>query len=537
MATEERTGTGLPTGWDPGRDVLVWVGPLSAEQRGRLPRGPRVFVVGPSEHESAADGYTRVHSKEDLFQAILGLKGALPAHALVQRPPEVRAEVQQELALTLKSALRSRALQQMRLESSWERVEHGLTNLPALADHPSIAPLRGAFAGVPCVLVSPGPSLAKNVGQLAELSRRALVVSGTHALRALARAGVAPHLVVCADPGDLARHWADVDLEPVEAFVIAATCRPATWAVPARRIFGFAGNGSTDAWIFDPLGESAGLATGGSVSCSQLSLALHLGCDPIAFVGQDLSFTERFYAAGGLDGDAEVAAAGANEFVLIKPAGATGPGAALADGRVRFTIPQRILEVPGWSGGTVRTTPTLKGFLDWFEAAVPALSAQARLLNCTEGGARIDGMEHRTLGEVSAGWQRPLEVAPSLERARSGFDAVERRRRLSTWAGDTSRSLEGCVALARRCRTLAARSSGGRGELARVEKELSSALRSVPLVSLVAQREIVQAVERARTARTLAENLGAARSLFQAVERAGELLREPLASARRALES
>src|SRR5262249_6661887 len=130
----------------------------------------------------------------------------------------------------------------------------GLANLPALARHPTIAALAGAFRGTPCVLVSPGPSLSGNVGALRELAGRALVVSGTHALSALARTGVAPHLVVCADPGDLARHWAGLDLSLVEAFVVAATCHAETFALPARRRFTFAGNGASDGWLFEPLG-------------------------------------------------------------------------------------------------------------------------------------------------------------------------------------------------------------------------------------------------------------------------------------------
>src|SRR6185503_4743165 len=95
----------------------------------------------------------------------------------------------------------ARAMQQKTLADAgptW--LLQGLANLPALAAHASIAGLRGAFAGRPCVLVSPGPSLAKNVDALRELAARALILSGTHALSALARAGVVPHFVVCADP-------------------------------------------------------------------------------------------------------------------------------------------------------------------------------------------------------------------------------------------------------------------------------------------------------------------------------------------------
>jgi hypothetical protein len=264
-----------------------------------------------------------------------------------------------------------------------------------------------------------------------------------------------------------------------------------------------------------------------------LSLALLLGCDPVVFVGQDLSFTERFYAAENLDGDAEVVPEGADEFRLLKPRGATGIGVPLADGRLQFTPPQRVLEVPGWAGGTVRTTPQLKAFRDWFEAVAPALAGATRLLNCTEGGAHIRGMEHLPLREVCAGWECAPEVEPVLERAARGLDVAARRTRLGAWARRTRAALEECVALARRCRTLAG--AGRLAELGRAEERLSRALRGAPLVSLVAQDEIVAAREEARAARSVEQNLAAALRLYAVTERAGALLDAPLREALRAL--
>ncbi len=526
-----RPGLVLPPGWDAQRDVLLWIG---ASGPG-LPAGARVFRVPAGAEREERDGVRLVRTGAELFQAVLSLPGTAPAHALVHRTAEAPPELQRELATLLKNALRARAMQQKTLQEAgptW--LLQGLANLPALAAHPTIAALRGAFAGRPCVLVSPGPSLAKNVGALRELSARALILSGTHALSALARAGVTPHLVVCADPGDLARHWSGLDLTGVEGFVIGATCHAETWAAPARRRFVFAGNGALDAWLFEALGQVPGLPTGGSVACSMYSLALHLGCDRIAFVGQDLSFTDRFYAEGGLDGDATVAPAGTDEFVLVKPQGATGIGTPLADGRLQFTIPQRILEVPGWAGGTVRTTPQLKVFLDWFESVAPALGGAARVLNCTEGGARIAGMEHLELAEASADWEPLPSVGALLERAHA-VDVAAQRQALAGWAARTAAALAECVATARRCRALAARAGADSAGLAEAERKLAQALRAAPLVSLAAQKEIQEARERGRLARSLSENLEAARALYAVVERAGALLAGPLRAAGRAL--
>jgi hypothetical protein len=527
-------GFQLPPSFDPERDVLVWAGAPGPA----LPRGARVFRV-PSDpcDRAALEGVRLVSSGSELFRALVELPGLAPRHALVHRAAGVPSELGEELARSLKRGLASRAMARRTVAdagATW--IAQGLANLPTLAAIPSIAPLRGAFAGWPCVLVSPGPSLSRNVGALADVARRALVVSGSHALSALAAHGVAPHLVLCADPGDLERHWAGLDLSAVGALVAGATCRASTLAAPVRRRFAFASNGSLDGWLFQPLGEAPGLASGGSVSCSMLSLALHLGCDPIAFVGQDLAFTERFYAAENLDGDALVVAAGPDEFRLVKPAGAGGIGLPMPDGRLQFTPPQRILEVPGWHGGSVRTTPQLAAFLAWFEAVAPELAGTARLLNCTEGGARIRGMEHLPLAAVADSWTRTIEVEPVLGRAAEGLDVPARRSALAAWTQRTLRTLESSVRLARRCARLADDGGTARlAELGRHERRLVRTLRDAPLVSLLAQEAIVRAREEGRAARTLAQNLAAARSLYAVVEEAGERLGPPLRAAWRAL--
>ena len=181
----------------------------------------------------------------------------------------------------------------------------------------------------------------------------------------------------------------------------------------------------------------------------------------------------------------------------------------------------------------MRTTPQLKAFLDWFENLAPTLGS-ARLVNATEGGARIRGFEHRPLREIAAAWTTPLAVEPVLARASAGLDVPARRRTLALWAERTLRSLDDCTRLARQCRTLA--SANDLTGLARVEKKLSTALRVAPLLSLVAQDEIARARESARTAQALSANLDAAQSLYTLVERAAALLTEPLRAARRALD-
>jgi len=350
-------------------------------------------------------------SAGDLFLRVLELEGPSPRRVRILSTEDPWADERRrgEAASMVERAVASKELQVRTLAKSaplW--LEQGLANLVAIAERPSVHALAGAFEGLPAVLVSPGPSLTRNVEQLAALRGRALVVTGTHALSVLRRHGVRPDLVVASDAGDLLRHWEGTPPGAVGALALGVSCRPDLFALDTPQQFVFSSNPEVEGWILEALGEPGNLPTGGSVACSAASLALHLGCDPIALVGQDLSFPGgRYYAEGGLDGEAELVRNPDGTFFLRKPPGASGPGDPLPEGALRFTRDQRLFEVPAYGGeGSVLSSEVLRSFLVWFEALASTLDEGregARLWNCTEGGARIRGARELPLARAASG--------------------------------------------------------------------------------------------------------------------------------------
>jgi hypothetical protein len=136
---------------------------------------------------------------------------------------------------------------------------------------------------------------------------------------------------------------------------------------------------------------------------------------------------------------------------------------------------------------------------------------------------------------VSSG---PATSTGALERAHAGHDGAARRRKLLAATRVQLQALEGCARRVERCRRLAhqARRSEDRlAALGRAEKDLVTALRDAPVVSLVSQEEILAAREAAARARTLQGNLDASERLYAVVERATDELLEPLRTACRAL--
>jgi hypothetical protein len=323
----------------------------------------------------------------------------------------------------------------------------------------------------------------------------------------------------------------------VEALVIGAACVREHWRMPARRRFAFASNGELDQWAFEPFGEDAGLRTGGSVACSALSLALRMGCDPIIFVGQDLAFTDgRAYSPSNADAGARVKASpDGHSFYLVKPPGTDAPGTPDEDGELQVTRRQQLVKVAGYQGGLVLTSGSFYAFLVWFETMARSLEGRVMLVNSTEGGASIRGMQHRPLSDaISAYVHDAVPVGEILEARAARVDLSLRRARAGAHVERILSDLGPCLDLVTRCKVLAHQARRDPARLVRLQEtevELIRALKPLRFLSLLAQGEIMAAQERVMVATSIEENLGAAESLFEVVEQACLALRAPLETA------
>lgn len=451
--------------------------------------------------------------------------------------PELVTRAREDAAV----GLRSRAMNVGTVQEfgrTW--LLQGIQNLPDIASRPSVAHLRGAFRGRPAVLVSPGPSLSKQLDLLAKIPDRAVVVSGSHALHALQRAGVRVDLALIIDAGDeLLRHFEGLDLASIGALVASVTAERSILELDFARKFLVSVNGPLDEWTYAGVGEDACLATGGSVACAAFSLAREMGCDPIVLVGQDLAFTDgKFYAAESIDGNAEVAQR-EGRFFLKKPDGAEGPGYALEEGGMQFSREQGVTMLPGYHGGTVQSSEYMRQFHAWFELEARNRAGEARYVNSTEGGARIEGMDHVPFAEMVASFTERFDVTATLE-ALSRVELTARRAAYTDYLGELTRALDESTFLASRCHRLLERARSDERsfrDLERLEQELSRALQPVRFFGLFAQQELESAQERARDATTLDENLDAVGELMGVVLEAAELLRAPLQEATDAIAS
>ena len=533
----------LPPVWDFERDLVVLVGPDMAPLAAGLRRlgQERIFWYASGGDPDDGSVAMRLEGRHELAAALRGFGVETPQRLSVRALDPEHAETCAEVAEQFKTAISDGRIQRNTIalfNRNW--LEQGLSNLPALCQWPTVAALDGAMAGKPLVVICPGPSLARNIHLLAELRGKAVLLAVSHAMTALSRAGVTPDFVLAVDPQDLRYHYAASRLDEVAAVVNAATVQPGLFELGAPGYLSLSANGTLDDWLYDLVGESAFVGGGGSVATTAFSLALRWRCNPIAVVGLDLSFPGgQYYIDSSCDGGTRAVVSDdgrtvslegwSQDFHRMKGSSRAQPAA------------ERVLELPGWDGQPVPTSFMFGLFHRWFEERVRREDGATELFNCTEGGARIAGMNHVTLADFARRIDgSEVDARAAMARAVAEVQPAERRQATSLRLAELAGALRHCRARARRCSQLVERHAGAEADVAaltRAEADLVRALASVQLISMMAQEEIGHAMLSARDVATVAEAMGKSARIFSLVAQAVEWLEPRVVEARRALDA
>ncbi|MDJ0838570.1 MAG: DUF115 domain-containing protein [Acidobacteriota bacterium] len=261
------------------------------------------------------------------------------------------------------------------------KVTPGLTRgalraLPFTTQLPGVEQLTGCLAGKPAVVVAAGPSLDKNLPDLAAVADRCVVIALGRTAKPLEKWGVNPDFLVHNEPKPFFQFIAGCKNLAETAFVLSGQADLDYYrhrhgpTFVTQNITNFTGR-----WICGhfPQLQRGYLETAGSVANEAFSLAVLLGCNPIILTGQDLAVKgEQYY-------------------------GHAPTNQSFAHGR------EDERWVPGYFDGNVKTMSTWEGYLHWFERE--GVRQQKRnpnliLINATEGGASIEGFQAMKLREV-----------------------------------------------------------------------------------------------------------------------------------------
>ncbi len=320
--------------------------------------------------------------------------------------------------------------------SEW--ADHSFSNAPDFISSRGVAELDNIADGLPIFVVSAGPSLDKNVKLLAEARRRGIVVVVNHALKAMAKAGIKPHIVTALEGRNVLGHF-DVPSSFYERLILATSTHPDLFTLPARtRWLSHIVEDPVGHRLLDALGDRGLVGAGGSVATMSFALACRMGGDPVVFVGQDLAFTGgRAYAAG----------ASRDDMRVVGDAG-DGERAELVRGKDEMDTPEEakvvsdpitLYECQAWSGGTVMTGQAMAAQRNWLERAIRTIDGERRIVNATEGGSHIVGAEHTSLEEVVAGLPVRDDIEERIDPPTR--DLENRHRTLRRFASSRTREL------------------------------------------------------------------------------------------------
>lgn len=259
-----------------------------------------------------------------------------------------------------------------------EFIQNRINHMTTINHNYLLENLHGVFKNTPAILVAGGPSLDKNIEQLAEAKNKAVIIAVDSVLPALLKHGITPDFVTSIDPTDFT-YEKIAPVAPV-AEDISLICMP--WVgqkvpkfFPAERVFWCFSGMPMEMWLGQQVG--ANLWTTGAQTVAHLNFvaAIIMGCSPIVFVGQDLAYTDSKDHA--------------SHTVLT------------ARDLMNETIEEKknLQWVEGVNGGQVATDRAFLSMKAMFERMITDQPA-VTYINATEGGAHIAGTEILPLKET-----------------------------------------------------------------------------------------------------------------------------------------
>lgn len=164
--------------------------------------------------------------------------------------------------------------------------------------------LFNKFKNIPAIVCGSGPSLQQHLPSLPSLKSKALVLSSGSATKILSSHNIHPHIAVCVDPTPEQYQ----NLSGHNAFECPFFYHPRLYFQALREIHGprLLLNSPKNYPLIEWLEKLLSLNTidlekgGTSTSNFCLSLAHLMGCNPIIFLGLDLSYVEKNKYAPGL---------------------------------------------------------------------------------------------------------------------------------------------------------------------------------------------------------------------------------------------
>jgi hypothetical protein len=528
---------GLPPGFEPQLDAILLLGECGEARIDELIELGLLRIVNLRTSTPGASRNIRVaHTSEDALAQLLEFEPP-PRNVVVERIAGggFSLEEAQAVAQRVATSTLNRVTFAM---SGGAWVRHAIHNLPELCSARPASELSGTAHGRAAILVSPGPSLEKNINALSDIRSKAIILAGNRALRPLRERGITPDIVVVSDPLNLRYQLDGGLLDGVKAIVLDVVAHPEVWDLDGPTKYFY----STVREVYElgpsAFGAASRLRSGGSVATVSLSLAVLLDADPIVLVGQDLALSgDRYYVPTAPDGDTRIHLEGMSGTFHNSSQELKEALAELGSTPLTAQAVQNFVSVPGYSGGSVITSRQFDTYRKWFGDEAARLRPERQFINATEGGAQIENMQNARLTEVIH--MLPEATAPvQFPAAPSELEVRRGRKTVLAHVEHLQARLREAQACADECLRLARQATTSESALARLgsaERRLGAVTTELPFLIAIGSAKIEIARRAASNAKSLAESLEAASAIFRVVRDAAETTLPLLARAKRSV--
>lgn len=309
---------------------------------------------------------------------------------------------------------------------------------------------------LPCIVVAAGPSLEKNVDVLKQAKGKAFILCVDTALTFLLERGIVPDMACTVDPQKGPSYFIRPELSEIPIAVSTDSDYRALETIKDIKPVYFSTTNDFCERLYKEQGyDIEYFDGGGSVGTVCFQIGLNLGFKTIIIIGQDLAFTEKKSHAG--TGDLK------EEDMIYG-----------------------MLMVDGYYGDRVLTRLDFKHYIDWYNMKIPQLT-DVKVINATEGGARLTGAEQMTLQEaVDKYCVDKYDIEKLLEEVPEVWDSwkdkqkyyKELKDKYQYFVGMKRRLIEG-IEGAKRGIVLLSRSGYQKKELQKIDKELNDLVREI----------------------------------------------------------
>jgi len=261
-------------------------------------------------------------------------------------------------------------------EDSLIGLNHHLQNIPKMLKSYTLVSLKNNINSKTAIIVSTGPSLAKQLPLLKEYQDYLTILCVDASLPILQKEGIRPDIVFSLERVEAtAKFYENLDKELLKNTIFAPTSISHPKLLEniknmqqciSMRPFSYTRMFKMHKWGYLGIGMSA--------ANMAFEFAYLAKCEKIILIGQDLAFGEdgRTHSKGAIYGEEEE----------------------------QYHKKEKII-IKGYYGDEVETTNTWQLFLNFFKKDIPeVIKADIEVYNCTEGGAYIDGAIHKPFKEV-----------------------------------------------------------------------------------------------------------------------------------------